>query len=285
MTPSAGTAGWSRATPPPAGTAGWSRAMTLTGPRFLAAWRALELGEPPVELQLRPPGRTIAERDAVYDLELNRLRECGLAAVHRTGIRPRARLTRAMSLLAEGAIGYDLYLSTGLVALGAADGDSGVVLVSTGDEVRLVDVRGPAVPAALVELIGPVRPGRARTVNVDAETLDRARALVDDGSVWTLADKLVELGTPRIDAHSLARMCTGVTRFGQIGAVSRTAGLTRRGRWVVGFHRSPGGDFLQLRKPTGSGRPHVTIAPVTAEGLLARVRELVVALPVPTHLR
>lgn len=278
-------------------TADWSRAMTLTGPQFLAAWQALELGEPPVELQLRPPGHTIAERDAVLVLELTRLRERGLAALEVGGIRPRPRLTKALRLLAEAPMAHDLRLSTGLVAIGAMDGDSGVVLVADGDTsaaggraslagggtLRLVEVRGPAVAAALLELVGPMRAGRSRTVNVDGQTLDRARALVHDGSVWTLADRLVELGTPRIDANSLARMCTGVTAWGQIGALARTAGSERRGRWVVGFHRSRAGDFLQLRRPTGSGRPHVTIAPTTAEGLLSQVRELVSDLPAPAR--
>lgn len=281
--------------------ADWSRALTLTGPQFLAAWHALDLGEPPVELQLRPPGRTIAERDAVFDLELTRLRERGLAALEVGGIRPRPRLTKALRLLAEAPMAHDLRLSTGLVALGAIDGDSGVVLVAAGgtpaaggrtlmaggDTLRLVEVRGPAVAGALVELIGPMRPGRSRTVNVDGEILDRARALVGDGSVWTLADRLVELGTPRVDANSLAHMCTGVTAWGQIGALARTAGIgggsERRGRWVVGFHRSRAGDFLQLRRPAGSGRPHVTIAPTTAEGLLTQVRELVADLPAPVR--
>jgi hypothetical protein len=116
-----------------------------------------------------------------------------------------------------------------------------------------------------------------------------------------LADRLVELGTPRIDAHSLARMCTGVTAYGQVGALARGGGAEgrapargggaegrgaegrapargggaeRRGRWVVGFHRTPTGDFLQLRKPSASGRPHVTIAPVTAAGLRGHLSDL-----------
>jgi hypothetical protein len=276
--------------------ADWSRAMTLTGAEFLAAWYVLGLGESPVELRLRPPGNTIADRDRTFDAELVRLRERGLAAMQDAGIRPRARLTSALRLLADAPLAYDLRLSTGLIALGAVDGENGVVLGSSGvpaqrpgvahqvGELRLVEARGPLVPAALVDVIGPIRTGRSRTVNIDGGTLDQAHAMVDDGSVWTLADKLVELGAPRVDANALARMCTGVTGWGQIGALARGAGVERRGRWVVGFHRAEGGDFLQLRRPTVSGRPHVTIAPITADGLLAHVGALVADLPIPARL-
>lgn len=282
-------------TSPPLASADWSRAMTLTGLEFLAAWHVLGLGDPPLELQLRSPGRTIYDRNRAFDVELVRLRERGLAAMADPGIRPRPRLASALRLLAGAPLTHDLRLSAGLIAVGAVDGESGVVLVSDGGPprpgdtsrpagtLRLVEVRGPTVPATLIELIGPVRTGRSRTVNLDGDTLDRARTLVADGSVWTLADKLVELGTPRVDAHALARMCTGVTGWGQIGALARTAGGERRGRWVVGFHRSEGGDFLQLRHPGPGGRPHVTVAPVTAEGLLAHVRALAADLPVPAR--
>lgn len=265
----------------PATPAEWSRAMTLSGDEFLAAWQVLGLGESPVELRLRPPGQTIAERDRAFDIELVRLRERGLAAMEDPGIRPRARLTGALRLLARAPLAYDLRLSSGLIALGAVDGESGVVLVAETGTMRLVEVRGPLVPAALIGVIGPVRTGRSRTVNIDGETLDRARELVADGNVWTLADRLVELGTPRIDANALARMCTGVTGWGQVGALARAGGTELRGRWVVGFHRGQGGDFLQLRRPGAAGRPDVTIAPVTVDGLIAHVRALVADLLVP----
>jgi hypothetical protein len=259
--------------------------MTLSGAEFLAAWHVLGLGESPVELRLRPPGHTIADRDRAFDAQLVRLRERGLAAMDDAGIRPRPRLTAALRLLAEASLAHDLRLSSGLIALGAVDGESGVVLAGAGGQeqqvLRLVEVRGPTVVAALVELVAPIRTGRSRTVNLDGDTLDHARAQMRDGNVWTLAEKLVELGTPWVDAHALARMCTGVVAWGQIVALARAAGAERRGRWVVGFHRAEGGDFLQLRRPGPTGRPHVTIAPITADGLLAQVRELVADLPVP----
>ena len=106
-------------------------------------------------------------------------------------------------------------------------------------------------------------------MNLDAALLDRARAQAGDGGPWTLADTLVELGTPRVDAHSLTQ---DVHRRQGLGP-DRGAGSRRRhGRrsWVVGFHRAQSGDFLQLRRPTGPGCAHVTIAPTSAKACWPR---------------
>jgi hypothetical protein len=93
----------------------------------------------------------------------------------------------------------------------------------------------------------------------------------------------VEFGVLPADASSVARMCTGITAAGQLGATARVnaarAGAggrsrERRGRWVVGFHRGEAGDCLQLRRPSGPGRETVTIAPIDAQKLLAQLSEL-----------
>lgn len=163
-----------------------------------------------------------------------------------------------------------------LVAIGAMAREFGVLAVRVGTELSLLPVAGPWVPSALVELIGPLDPARARPVNIPAELLDRAcrAASADgaDGAMWALADRLVEYGVLPADASSLARMCTGLTAAGQLGATVRdSGGRERRGRWVVGFHRARAGDCLQLRRPTGPGQETVTIAPITADKLLGQL--------------
>ena len=87
-------------------------------------------------------------------------------------------MTAALRLLAHAPLALDLRLSSGLLALGAVDRELGVVLLSgarpantslgsvapvsdPGSLLRLVEMRGPNVPAALVELIGPLRAGQA----------------------------------------------------------------------------------------------------------------------------
>src|SRR5262249_32446116 len=139
----------------------------------------------------------------------------------------------------------DLRLSTGLLALGAADGRHGAVLVTDarpGSGIQVLPVPGARVAATLVGLVGTLTAGRARPVNLPAEILDDARRATRDGSYWTLADRLVDRGVNRADANSFARMCTGITADGRLGALTRGHTADRgvvehRGPWVVVFHR------------------------------------------------
>ena len=273
----------------------WSRAVRLSPDEFLACWTALRLGDPPLALDLRPSGTTLAEHRQIHETALAGLAARGL--VDRSG--PVPPLAGALRLLATAPYLYDLRLTgaTGpanpaewpaeLVAVGAAAREYGVVAVLGGGEVALLPVPGPRVPPALVELIGPLTPARARPVNVPAELLDLACRGVPDGDLWALADRLVEYGVLPADANALARMCTGITAAGQLGATAQTGARPdgapprdgtnghRRGRWVVGFHRGQAGDCLQLRRPTNTQGVTVTIAPITAPKLLSQLAELI----------
>lgn len=282
----------------------WSRAVRLSSVQFLACWTVLDLGAPPLALELRSVGRTLVERDRIYRAALEELTGRGLADPHpgpprnargpsvpalRGAPPPSAPLAGALRLLARAPVLGDLRLAAlsaperpagqpragELVALGAMAGEYGVVAVHTDAELVLLPVSASRVPAVLVELVGPLNPARARPVNVPAELLDRARRAAAGGGLWALADRLVELGVLPADASSLARMCTGLTAGGQLGVTLREpSGRERRGRWVVGFHRAEVGDCLQLRRPTDPAREIVTIAPVTAQRLLAQFAEL-----------
>ena len=274
----------------------WSRAVRLSPVEFLACWTALRLGDLPLALDLRPSGTTLAEHRQIHEAALAGLAARGL--VDRSG--PVPPLAGALRLLATAPYLYDLRLTgaTGpanpaewpaeLVAVGAAAREYGVVAVLGGGELALLPVPGPRVPPALVELIGPLTPARARPVNVPAELLDLACRGVPDGDLWALADRLVEYGVLPADANALARMCTGITAAGQLGATAQTGAPTgatpaaaqgthaqRRGRWVVGFHRGQAGDCLQLRRPTNTQGVTVTIAPITAPKLLSQLAELI----------
>jgi hypothetical protein len=55
-------------------------------------------------------------------------------------------------------------------------------------------------------------------------------------------------------------------------------GARRRAPWVIGFHRTGDGDFLQLRRPTPYGTT-TTIAPVTGQLLFTHLTELLRAAP------
>jgi len=279
----------------------WSRAVRLSPVEFLACWAALRLGDPPLALDLRPSGTTLEERRQIHHAAFAGLAGRGLA--DRSG--PVVPLAGALRLLATAPYLYDLRLTgaTGpanpaewpaeLVAVGAAAREHGVVAVLGGGELALLPVPGPRVPPTLVELIGPLTPARARPVNVPAELLDLACRKVPDGDLWALADRLVEYGVLPADANALARMCTGITAAGQLGATAQFGAAPdsapapdgtngqRRGRWVVGFHRGQAGDCLQLRRPTNTQGVTVTIAPITAPKLLAQLADLLADLDRP----
>ncbi|MDT7675708.1 MAG: hypothetical protein QOD82_3610 [Pseudonocardiales bacterium] len=282
----------------PAPSTDWSRAARLRPVEFQACWAALGLGDTPLALDLRPTGSTIAERDQIHRDALVELARRGLA--DHAG--PCLPLAGALRLVATAPYLCDLRLTGStngstepdgaaeLVAVGAAAREYGVVVALGGGEVTVLPVSGPRVPITLVELIGPLNPARTRPVNIPAELLDQACASVPDGDLWALADRLVEFGVLPADASSVARMCTGITAAGQLGATARVTAAQvnaargsagaggrsreRRGRWVVGFHRGEAGDCLQLRRPSGPGRETVTIAPIDAQKLLAQLSEL-----------
>lgn len=91
-------------------------------------------------------------------------------------------------------------------------------------------------------------------------------------------------GGSRLDAASWVRMCTGVRIFGQLGTAFRTERGTRFGPWVIGFHGTAAGHFLQLRRPSTID-VSVTVCPVDAVALARLSHELLAAGPArsPTH--
>ncbi|MBV9313710.1 MAG: ESX secretion-associated protein EspG [Pseudonocardia sp.] len=255
--------------------ADWSRAVHVSQDEFVVCWNALGLGDLPLALALRPLGASLPERQRLQMLTLTELRHRGLA--DSAGLV--ADLAWPMRLLAKAGCQLDIRLMSGaggaFVGLGALAGADGMLLAGTGGVVRLLALDAARVPAALVELAGPITPGPGRSVNIPADTLDDACQAAGDGNLWTLADRLVARGVASADASSLARMCTGIQSMGQVGATGYRGGFERRAPWVIGFHHTAAGAYLQLRRPSADGRVSVTISPVTAERLLNLLRELV----------
>jgi len=260
------------------------RPVLLSPVEFGACWAALELGDPPLLLELRSPGYTVGERDELFRRALAGLRERGLG----DGYRPAEPLASTLRLLAQPDYELDIRLGGGrrgmLLGLGAVAGAHGVVVISGDGPLRLLPMDGARVAATLVGLAGELCPGVGRPVNIPADLLDEARAAARDGNLWTLADELVGRGVSRLDAGSLARMCDGVDIVGQLGATWRPGGQRRRAPWVVGFHRTAGGYFMQLRRPP-AGQPGagetVTVCPTDADRLIRQWRELVEQLLLP----
>ena len=245
----------------------WSIACRLRSVEFLACWHALDLSEPPPVLGLRPPGATEVERDRAYRQALRRA-----GAGHHE-----PRLASMLQLIASPTREYDLR-TVGqrgeLIALGSVSGEHGVVTVRRAEVLTLLPTSGPAVPGVLVELAGPLQPGRARAVNMAAEAFDRACAGAPD--LWTAADRLATFGMDRGEANSVARMLSGITGGGQLGATAVFSGTRHRGSWVIGYHHTCAGDFTQFRRANT-----VTIAPITPQRLFAQLHDLTRDLPQP----
>jgi hypothetical protein len=250
--------------------------MAMSDEEFLAVWHAIGLGDPPAELEVSIP-ETIEDAAVEYAIALDQLYHRGL--IDDSG--PGTDLERALRVLARAPLALELKLSDGLIVQGAVDGESGALLVV--DDAHepglfVLPIAGANVPATMVELIGPLSQGRVSAVTISAEVLDTATENVDDGSWWTLADRLTETGVTQADAQSLALMCSEISTSGEFTALARAGGAEQRAGWAVGFHRSTTGDYLKVRRPTPDG-PEVTIAPRSADTLLAQLRELIADLP------
>ncbi|HZD13576.1 MAG TPA: ESX secretion-associated protein EspG [Pseudonocardiaceae bacterium] len=255
--------------------------MRLSPAQFLGCWAALRLGEPPVELALRPPGHTVEESRALLDQAVAGLAGRGLSDGRRPGATPHPGLGGALRLVARPDYLLDIRfrdLAEGggvVFGLGAVAGAAGLLITGVadgqdrrgeqgGDPVELLGMDASRVAGALLGLAtrrGPVKAGIGSPANIPVAAFDTARQRTGGGGLWELADELVNLGVAWREARSLARMCTGVRFAGQLGATGRFAGPARRGGWVVGFHVTDSGWFLQLRRgdtltvcPTGTRR-------------------------------
>jgi ESX secretion-associated protein EspG len=240
-----------------------------------ACWELLGLGDPPATLRLPSPGRSWSDRRRHLDSVLAELRRRGLA----DRSRPDERLARMLRALARPQRQLDLILHGEhgtLVAIGADTGGSGVLAVRHGEQIRLAPVPLWALVRSVVELVGPITPGYGRSVNLPAEVFDAARKATHDGELWTLADRMVAMGIPPEDASSCVRMCAGVRMLGQLGTLVRQDGVKRFGPWVIGFHLTKSGHFLQLRRPY-SGTSTITISPLDAPRLTRHTEELLAA--------
>jgi hypothetical protein len=262
-----------------------ARAVQLSPTELLGGWTALNLGEPPSRLWLRPPGSTVEEGRRLLAQAVNGLAGRGLS----DGVRPHRGLAAMLRVIGNADHLLDLRFADRrgsgppILGLGAVTGAHGVIITTyDGDEalaapLRLQAVDSTRVAATLLDLLGthgPIRPGIGAPVNIPADALDAARRKVPGNDLWALADQLRELGVPGQEARSLARMCGGPQLIGQLGATARIGGLERRGQWVIGFHSGPTGWFMQLRR--GST---ITVCPTDAGRLMYQWRELIKTLP------
>ncbi len=252
--------------------------VRLSTVEFDACWELLGLGNTPLTLDLPSPGRTWRERRKVLSSVLAALRGRGLADRSAPGnmvagpLRLLARPDYQLDLRLDRRGGQDSRAGA-MTAIAAAAGGYGVLLAQHRDEIRLRPVRPAQLVPSVVGLAGPMTAAAGRVVNMPAEVFDAAREATTDGKLWTMADQLVARGIPRLDAAAWVRMCTGIVSVGRLGSAFWTDGVPRFGPWVIGFHGTEAGHFLQLRRP-GPGGETVTVCPLDAPGLARLAGEL-----------
>lgn len=247
--------------------------VRLSAVEMEACFELLGLREAPLSLQLSSPGRTVPERQEHLDAVLLGLHRRGLADRNR----PSEVLAGPLRVLARSDHQLVLRIHSPdgtLVASAAAARGDGALAIRRGEEVTVAAVRGTALVSAVVSLIGPMTPGRGAAVNVPADLFDEARQATTDGHISSLVDWLTEMGMRRGDVSPLIHMCRGIRALGQIGAIHRAGRSVRLGPWVIGFHRTDAGYYLQLRKPSTYGGETVTIRPLDAPQLAQLAEEL-----------
>lgn len=239
----------------------------LSAVEFEVAWGLLELGELPLVLDLPRVGRTRRERQEIVGHVLRGLRDRGLADQHG----PAPDLAWRLTTLARFSWAVDTRIIKGSFtrARGAVAARRGVLAVLTGDWVTLRAVPEHAVVSALTALAGDATGNRVDSVSVRADALDTAAAIAGD-DLRALSDGLVTLGERVVDARALARICTGIRARGQFSArqTDRT-GRQHTASRVVGFHDTPAGRYLQLRRDGW-----VTFTPATSGQLVTQVNQL-----------
>jgi len=112
-----------------------------------------------------------------------------------------------------------------LVAIGADARGFAVLAVRHGDQITLAPVRSTALVPTVVGLIGPMTPGVGRAANLPAETFDTAREATRDGELWSLADRVVEMGIP---AKTGRPAYAGASGFAGSGNSAPSFAKTRR---------------------------------------------------------
>jgi hypothetical protein len=261
----------------PASSAWSGHPVRLSPCEFTACWDALDLGDTPVVLTRCGPGNgfdAARRRDAMAALARRGLSD---------GLRPHPSLVEPLRLLADPDYSIDIRFGAGpTIGLGATEDTRGVTVTmataSADGPLRLVAGTSAPVAATLLNLLtaaGPVTPGVGRPVNIPADALDTALADVQrvrgdrSTDLWAVADRLEAAGIPRIDAASMVRMCDGMWCRGQLGATAHFGGPRRRAPWVIGFHATPAGWFMQLRRDS-----MVTICPTDTTRLLHHWHDL-----------
>lgn len=251
----------------------WPKGVVLSTTEFDVARDLLDLGPNPAVLELLSPGFTDVERAVVVRDARAALAARGLA----DGTTVRPGLVEDLRTVITPDSQRDLVAPHGMRAVVGIRRRAAVLAVRLGDEVALVRVAAADASAALVELLGPVVPGRGPTVRIPARVLADAAAACD-GVRDRLVAELLRRGTSGAEAALLQRM-GDADATAQLGAGRRGPDPARAPAFVL-VHATAQGCFYQRRPAPGRvGAPLpddalVHAGPADTAGLVAELDDL-----------
>lgn len=252
--------------------------ITLSPVELLACWEALDLGDPPYLLRLRRPSGPVAAQQETRRTLARALVELAVRGLS-DGTQPHPELADMLRLLAHRDYQLDIRFSgtpgAARIGLGPIIDTRGLLVTTTDNGTSPIMLRPMdrhQIPAALLDLVGPITAGVAPPVNIPADVFDDAiQAVGPNAPMSALDDALTARGIDPRDASALARMARGLQFAGQLGVSAWREGRERRGAWVVGFVRNEtGGAFLQVHR-----QGTVTMCPTDTTRLHRQWRELV----------
>jgi hypothetical protein len=245
---------------------GW---IQLSAVEFVLLWSALELGDPPPMLGLRPVGRT-PRRRAELGAEASRYldaRELGTVS------RPARDLATVLRILAEPEVGLDMQVhgdGTPLFGFAAARGRGGAAAARVGEEVRVGSVSPAGLAPALLGALTPMPAGSERPANIPGADYVTACAEGERDGVSGFLRALHESGVRGPEAATVAQVLTSRRGGGQLGASGRDRrGGRLRAPSLVNWVDTPGGRYALRR--TGAW---ITVTPVDLPRLTAMAEEM-----------
>lgn len=245
----------------------------LSTVEFTALWRALDLGDKPLLLDIPEHSRTLDDRDRQDSQAWEELRTRRL--VDARG--PRPELADALGALARPAAEVDLRMLTGpaqqLRVLACAAGLVGIVAVPGTGIVDLLPIRRTELPEALLSYV-PEHPRAA------GDAVSIPFALVQDEGLRADTDlaRLERAGLRTAQARQLRLLIAGtVVRQFKIGAAVRDRlGRRHRAPDVVSVLDTTRGR-VQIRRLWHEDSARLLIAPVDKQRLADEVGALIQA--------
>lgn len=252
------------------------RALSLSHKEFDFAWERLDVGERPYPLDVPSFGVTFDERDQLRKQAFDDLADRGLA----DGDELTTDLEDLLLLLIRNNFTIDaqLVVRDRLQVLAAARGERGVLAVLTEDILRLIPVRGTALPAALVGLLPDTPAGPGTEVRIPSAAFTAAVEEYERLGFTAFESSLADAGITGRDLRLLATLVeTDRTAGGQFAA-NATDQLNRRTRTpVLNWLDTTAGRYSVQVSTARDGETWLTFAPADSARIEHRLRDLLAA--------